>query len=171
MDALALCRAASCASSPQVKPTNRSIRIQSCHSSPSLCSSRNGYNCRSLTSKQQCGSGFCLIRMLRSGITQQVDLGQCLLRASNSRLQLQLTAAAHFSQPASQSKAPPVRVSHWQDLSSIWVTEAPELDIRLFIRPGHCLGLAVAALVIGLGDKLCASPVCLKLDTLWVTLD
>lgn len=93
-------------------------------------------------------------------VTQQVDLGQCLLRASNSRLQLQFTATAHFSKPAGQSGGSHLKVSQWQDLSSIWVTEAPELDISLFIRAAQGLEHPMSALMADLGDKLLTSPVC-----------
>lgn len=91
--------------------------------------------------------------------TQQADLGQCLLRASSPRLQLRFTATANFGQPARWNSVPPVKIGQWQDLSSMWVTEAPELDIRLFLRSTRGLERAVSALVADLGDKLCRSPV------------
>lgn len=101
--------------------------------------------------------------MNHSRTTQQADLGQCLLRASSAQLQLRFTATANFGQPAHWNSVPPVKISQWQDLSSIWVTEAPEIDIRLFLRPARDLERAVSALVADLGDKLCSSPVWLKI--------
>lgn len=95
--------------------------------------------------------------------TQQVDIGRCLFRASDSHLQLQFATTARLSQPGGhRSTVPPVKVSQWQDLSSVWVTEAPELDIRLFIRVAPGLDHAASVLVADLGGKLCISPVCPK---------
>lgn len=155
---LALCRAASCASRFSLNPQTGHFGFQ-CYCVPRPGPLHHGSHDYFLLSKKQCKLGFCLTVMTPPHMAQQVDLGQCLLRASNSRLQLQFAATAHFSNLPSQGGCLPVKVSQWQDLPSLWVTEAPELYIRLFIRATHGLEHAVSALVAELREKLCSSPV------------
>lgn len=104
-------------------------------------------------------------------IPRQIDLGQCLLRASNSHLQLQFAVTARFSpQKGCDSTGSPVNVNQWEDLSSAWVSEAPELDIGLSIKTAPDMEHAASGLAAALGDKLCTSPVCMQLqicDTLF----
>lgn len=104
-------------------------------------------------------------------IPQQIELGQCLLRASSSHLQLQFAVTARFSPPKSCNSAKsPVNINQCVDLSSVWVLEAPELDIGLSIKTTPGLEHAASGLAAALGDKLCTSPVCMQLqicDTLF----
>ncbi|KAJ5133923.1 hypothetical protein N7526_005288 [Penicillium atrosanguineum] len=93
-------------------------------------------------------------------MSRTVDLGRCLFYASDSPLQLQLSAIAHFIHSSKiMSIELPVNALQWPDQPSIWIAEAPELEIRLSIGMHTCLELATSALICNLSEMLCNSKV------------
>lgn len=67
-------------------------------------------------------------------MAQKLDLGQCTLRIRDSKLQLHLAASAHFTQPPSHGTLQiPIDLSELSNLESVWITEAPELELRFFV--------------------------------------
>lgn len=104
-------------------------------------------------------------------MTQKIDLGRCLLHASDSHIQLRFAAAAHFNQPTIHLDTRPlVQISQWQDLLSIWVTEAPELELRLSVGMAPGLELAASRFLSSLEEKLCSSIVSLRNFFQWFLL-
>lgn len=92
--------------------------------------------------------------------TQPVDLGRCLFRAIDLSLQLRLSATAQIiQQDSSGSTRSHMEVSQWQDLASFWVMEAPELDVRLFLKTAPGLKHTACTLVKDLGGMICNSSV------------
>ncbi|KAJ5229616.1 hypothetical protein N7489_010324 [Penicillium chrysogenum] len=67
-------------------------------------------------------------------MAQKLDLGRSTLRIRDSKLQLRLAASANFTQPLKHG-APqiPIDLSHLPNVESVWITEAPELELRFFI--------------------------------------
>ncbi|KAJ5446906.1 hypothetical protein N7445_001727 [Penicillium cf. griseofulvum] len=67
-------------------------------------------------------------------MTQKLDLGRFTLQIRESKLQLRVAASAHFNQPPSH-EAPqvPLDLPHLSNLEGVWITEAPELELRFFI--------------------------------------
>jgi hypothetical protein len=55
-----------------------------------------------------------------------------------------------------------IRFSHWKDLPSLWITEAPELDLRIFVSIDHVVEAAGPTFVTSLEEGLCNSKVCSK---------
>jgi hypothetical protein len=91
-------------------------------------------------------------------MTQKVDLGRSLLRIRGSQLQLSLTTSARFSQSPSHGTT---AVSPGSRLEDIWITEAPELDLRVFIGSNWGSEDAVASFVSRLEPQLCGLKVSL----------
>lgn len=86
----------------------------------------------------------------------QFDLGQATLRIRGSHLQLHLAATVQLHQPQSDDRPNPQRfVSQVSDLDGIWITEAPEIKLRFFIRCDWKLKDEISTLVTGLRDNLC----------------
>ncbi|KAJ5665748.1 uncharacterized protein N7477_008196 [Penicillium maclennaniae] len=93
-------------------------------------------------------------------MSRTIDLGQCLLYASDSLLQLQFSAVAHFIHPSNRESIElPIDAFQWLDQASIWITEAPELEIRLSLSVHTWLKLASSPLLCSLSDMLCNSKV------------
>ncbi|CAI7564776.1 unnamed protein product [Penicillium glandicola] len=87
-------------------------------------------------------------------MAQKLDLGRSTLRIRDSKLQLRLAASAHFNQPSCGTPQITIDLSHLPNLESVWITEAPELDLRLSIG-GNWDGNEAAAFVSNLRGKLC----------------
>ncbi|KAJ5320347.1 hypothetical protein N7508_000630 [Penicillium antarcticum] len=87
-------------------------------------------------------------------MTQKVDLGRSLLRVHDSQLQLSLTTFAQFSQSPSHGTT---TLSPESKLQDIWMTEAPELELRFFIGSNgvSVSDDAVASFVSRLEPRLC----------------
>jgi hypothetical protein len=95
-------------------------------------------------------------------MTQKLDLGRSTLQIRDSKLQLRVTASAHFSQPPShEAPQAPIDVSHLSNLEGAWIMEAPELELRLFIG-GNWDRNEAAAFVSQLRGKLCDMEVCAR---------
>ncbi|KAF4766088.1 hypothetical protein N7455_005648 [Penicillium solitum] len=88
-------------------------------------------------------------------MAQKLDLGQCTLRIRDSKLQLHLAASAHFTQPPSHGTLQiPIDLSELSNLESVWITEAPELELRFFVG-GNWDGNEMTVFVSRLSSKLC----------------
>ncbi|KAJ5373384.1 hypothetical protein N7517_005390 [Penicillium concentricum] len=88
-------------------------------------------------------------------MAQKLDLGGSTLQIRDSKLQLGLAASAHFSQPPRhETPQTPIDVSHLPNLEGVWITEAPELKLRFFVR-GNWDRNEAAAFVSKLRGKLC----------------
>jgi hypothetical protein len=94
-------------------------------------------------------------------MTQPIDLGHGLFQTTGSPLQLQFSATANFTQ-ASTGLSPSSRssFSHWKDLQSLWITEAPELELRIFVRADPLIETAGPTFIDFLEKGLCNSEVC-----------
>ncbi|KAJ5150729.1 uncharacterized protein N7500_010918 [Penicillium coprophilum] len=67
-------------------------------------------------------------------MAQRLNLGESTLQIRDSKLQLRLTASAHFSQPPShRTPQIPIELLHLSNIRSVWITEAPELELRFSI--------------------------------------
>ncbi|KAK4867473.1 hypothetical protein LT330_000983 [Penicillium expansum] len=88
-------------------------------------------------------------------MAQTLDLGRSTLRIRDSKLQLHLAASAHFTQPPSHG-TPQIRIdlAQFSNLESVWITEAPELELRFFVG-GNWDRDKVAIFVSKLSSKLC----------------
>lgn len=93
-------------------------------------------------------------------MAQQLDLGHSTLRIRESKLQLHLAASAHFTQPPSHGTLRiPIDLSELSNLESVWITEAPELELRFFVG-GNWDGNRMTVFVSRLNSKLCDMEVC-----------
>lgn len=93
-------------------------------------------------------------------MAQTLDLGKSTLRIRDSKLQLRLAASAHFNQsPSHPTPEIPIDLSQLSNLESIWITEAPELELRFWIG-GNWDQNEAAAFISKLRDKLCDMEVC-----------
>lgn len=91
-----------------------------------------------------------------------VNLGQACFKTADPPLQLQLTATGHFKSPIDC----PVRnleIEHTQlsHILTAWVTEAPQLEIRLHIDINPRLEWTLSRLVSSLGERMFSSKVCI----------
>lgn len=94
-------------------------------------------------------------------MTQPIDLGHGLFQSTGSTLQLRFSAAAHFTQAATGSNpSSKIKFSHWKDLQSIWITEAPELELRLFVSADPVVETAGPTFIASVEEGLCNSKVC-----------
>jgi hypothetical protein len=93
-------------------------------------------------------------------MAQKLDLGRSTLRIRDSKLQLRLAASANFTQPLSYG-APqiPIDLSHLPNVESVWITEAPKLELRFFIG-GNWDRNEAATFISRLRSKLCDMEVC-----------
>ncbi|KAJ5214417.1 hypothetical protein N7449_001586 [Penicillium cf. viridicatum] len=88
-------------------------------------------------------------------MAQRLDLGHSTLRIRDSKLQLLMAASAHFTQPPSHGTLQiPIDLSELSNLESLWITEAPELELRFFVE-GNWDGNKTTVFVSRLGSKLC----------------
>ncbi|KAJ5176305.1 uncharacterized protein N7482_002182 [Penicillium canariense] len=93
-------------------------------------------------------------------MTQQIDLGQSLFQNTESPLQLQFSAMANFTQSSTQMDSrPSISIRHWKDLQSLWVTEAPELLLRLLVTVCPTLDIARSTFIASLEADFCKSGV------------
>ncbi|KAJ6108071.1 hypothetical protein N7523_009394 [Penicillium sp. IBT 18751x] len=93
-------------------------------------------------------------------MSRTIDLGQCLLYASDSLLQLQFSAVAHFIHSSNREFIElPIDAFQGLDQTSFWITEAPELEIRLSLGVHTCLKLAFSGVLSSLSEMLCNSKV------------
>jgi hypothetical protein len=89
-----------------------------------------------------------------------VDLGRCLYHATESQLQLHFSAIAHFTRSdSSQDLEIPTDFRQWPKQPSIWITEAPELEIRFSIGVHSPLELATSTFICDLARNMCHSRV------------
>ena len=93
-------------------------------------------------------------------MAQKLDLGRSTLRIRDSKLQLRLAASANFTQPLNHG-APqiPIDLSHLPNVESVWITEAPELELRFFIG-GNWGQNEAAAFISKIRGKLWDMEVC-----------
>jgi hypothetical protein len=87
-----------------------------------------------------------------------VDLGQCLLQATESQLQLLFAATASLNcltDLSGETNLSP----QWPDPVSAWIKAAPELELRFFVRFGPGLELIGSHLISVLEEMLCYSKV------------
>ncbi|KAJ5569928.1 uncharacterized protein N7459_009358 [Penicillium hispanicum] len=93
-------------------------------------------------------------------MTHQVDLGQLLCDATGAHLQLQFAVTAHFTRSRHHwDSEVSTQSNEWPDLLGVWVTEAPELELRLFTALGLGLEATGSDFVANLGESLCNSSV------------
>ncbi|KAF3399964.1 hypothetical protein F1880_008308 [Penicillium rolfsii] len=93
-------------------------------------------------------------------MTQPIDLGHSLLQTTGSPLQLHFNATANFTQvPTGSSLSSTISFSHWKDLQSLWITEAPELELRIFISADPVVQTAGLTFVACVEQGLCNSEV------------
>lgn len=94
-------------------------------------------------------------------MTQPIDLGHSLFQTAGSLLQLQFSATANFTQAATGSNSrSKVSFNHWKDLQTLWITEAPELELRIFVSGDPVVETAVSPFVASVEEGLCNSKVC-----------
>ncbi|KAJ5931504.1 hypothetical protein N7516_005993 [Penicillium verrucosum] len=86
-------------------------------------------------------------------MAQKLDLGHSTLRIRNSKLQLRLAASAYFTQPPSHGSFQ-IELPELENLESVWITEAPELELRFFVG-GDWDGTEMTAFVSRLSSRLC----------------
>ncbi|KAJ6002710.1 hypothetical protein N7451_005257 [Penicillium sp. IBT 35674x] len=92
-----------------------------------------------------------------------VDLGQCLLHATKSQLQLRFVATASLAHHIDSSCETDLSPPHWPHPTSTWIKEAPELELRFFVRFGPEQDFIGTSLVSILQKMLCYSTVWLDL--------
>lgn len=93
-------------------------------------------------------------------MAQKLDLGHSTLRIRNSKLQLHLAASAYFTQPPSHGSLQ-IELPELENLESVWITEAPELELRFFVG-GDWDGTEMTAFVSRLSSRLCNMEVCVR---------
>jgi hypothetical protein len=100
-----------------------------------------------------------------------VDLGRCLYHATDSQLQLHFSPIAHFTRSnSSQHLEIPTDTRLWPKQPSIWITEAPELEIRLSISVHSCLELVTATFIGDLAENICHSKVRISIHGSFLSL-
>lgn len=68
-------------------------------------------------------------------MSQPINLGRSSFQATGSPLELQFGAIANLSQFGSgETLSSTTKINHWKDLQSLWITEAPELELRIFVN-------------------------------------
>ncbi|KAJ5368288.1 uncharacterized protein N7496_008048 [Penicillium cataractarum] len=93
-------------------------------------------------------------------MTRPIDLGHALLQATGSLLQLRFSATANFTQVAiGASSSSSIKFSHWEDLKALWITEAPELKLRIFVVVDPATEAAGPTFAATLEEELCNSKV------------
>jgi hypothetical protein len=94
-------------------------------------------------------------------MAQPIDLGHSLFQTTGSPLQLQFSATAYFTQDATGSNpSPTISFSHWKDLQLLWITEAPQLELRIFVNADLEVEIARPTFVASVEEGLCNSKVC-----------
>lgn len=88
----------------------------------------------------------------------RINLGQACFQTADSPLKLQLTATSHLKSPINCSN----QITHTENVQfshilSAWVTEAPELELRLHFDINPHLEWSLSNLVSSLGEKMCSS--------------
>ncbi|KAJ5191034.1 uncharacterized protein N7498_010019 [Penicillium cinerascens] len=93
-------------------------------------------------------------------MSQSVNLGRCVYHATDSHLELEFSAIALFTKSNGHpSNSLPVNFLQWTDHLSVWIKEAPELEIRLSIVMRSGLKLAASGFISDLAEKICNSKV------------
>lgn len=94
-------------------------------------------------------------------MTRLIDLGHALFQATGSLLQLRFSATANFIQVTIESSSSSsISFSHWRDLKLLWITEAPELELRIFVTVDPAIEAVGRTFAAGLKEELCNSKVC-----------
>lgn len=88
------------------------------------------------------------------------DLGQSHFHTAESPLQLRLTATGRFIWPISSS----IKSSRHENIQATqlfatWVTEAPEIELRLHIEIDPDQVGILSRFISSLGEKICGSKV------------
>ncbi|KAJ5559923.1 hypothetical protein N7513_002322 [Penicillium frequentans] len=96
-------------------------------------------------------------------MSHTVDLGQCLLHATKSQLQLHFAATASLGHNTNSACEGDPSPPHWPHPVSTWIREAPELELRFFVRFGLGLEPTWYSLISRLEEMLCCSTVWLDL--------
>lgn len=95
-------------------------------------------------------------------MAQILDLGRSTLRIRDSKSQLRLAASAHFTQHTSHGTPQiPIDLLQMPNLESVWITEAPELELRFFIGGNWDRNEAVT-FVSKLRGTICDMEVCAR---------
>ncbi|CEJ59445.1 hypothetical protein PMG11_08070 [Penicillium brasilianum] len=93
-------------------------------------------------------------------MTRPIDLGHALLQATNSLLQLRFSATANFTEVAvGPNSSPRISFKDWKDLKSLWITEAPELELRIFVAADPPIETTRPKFAAALEEGLCNSKV------------
>jgi hypothetical protein len=108
-------------------------------------------------------------------MARPIDLGHALLQSTDSLLQLRFSATANFTQVAiGPNSNPKVSFKHWTDLKSLWITEAPELELRIFVAADPAIEAAGPTFAAALEGGLCNTKVRLQSygcsGTMWLSL-
>ncbi|KAJ6000734.1 hypothetical protein N7481_001143 [Penicillium waksmanii] len=91
-------------------------------------------------------------------MSHRVNLGQACFQTAASPLKLQLTATGHFKLPINCSnQIPQIQDIQLLYLLSAWVTEAPELELRLHFDIKPRLEWTLSSLVSSLEERMCSS--------------
>lgn len=93
-------------------------------------------------------------------MSHNVNLGQASFRTEDSPLQLQFKAIGHFKLPINNS----MQLSEGENIQlpqliSAWVSEAPELELRLHVNIALCLEWSLSRFISSLGERMCDSMV------------
>jgi hypothetical protein len=93
-------------------------------------------------------------------MSQPINLGHRTFQATGSPLELQFGAIANLSQLGSRGiSSSTIKINHWKDLQSMWITEAPELELRIFVNVGPVIEAIGPTFVANVEEELCNSKV------------
>lgn len=93
-------------------------------------------------------------------MSQPIDLGHSTFQATGSALELQFGAIANLSQLGSRGiSSSTIKINHWKDLQSMWITEAPELELRIFVNADPVIEAVGPTFVANVEEELCNSKV------------
>jgi hypothetical protein len=93
-------------------------------------------------------------------MSQPIDLGHSTFQATGSPLELQFSAIANLSQFGSgEISSSTIKINHWKDLQSLWITEAPELELRIFVNADPAIEAIGPTFVANVEEELCNSKV------------
>lgn len=94
-------------------------------------------------------------------MSQPINLGHSSFQATGSPLELQFGAIANLrSQFGSREiSSSTVKINHWKDLQSLWITEAPELELRIFVNVDPVIEAIGPTFVANVEEELCNSKV------------
>ena len=93
-------------------------------------------------------------------MSQPINLGRSSFQATGSPLELQFGAIANLSQCGSEEiLSSTIKINHWKDLQSLWITEPPELELRIVVNVDPVIAAIGSTFVAKVGEELCNSKV------------